>query len=67
VNDLAMIGRKKEAEELFDRLLSLRNDLGIFSEEYDQANQRLIGNTPQAFTHLTLIASAIALSAGVEY
>jgi GH15 family glucan-1,4-alpha-glucosidase len=66
VNDLALIGRKKEAEELFDRLLSLRNDLGIFSEEYDQANQRLIGNTPQAFTHLTLIASALALSDGQE-
>jgi GH15 family glucan-1,4-alpha-glucosidase len=67
VIDLAMIGRKKEAEELFDRLLSLRNDLGIFSEEYDQANQRLIGNTPQAFTHLTLIASALALSDGQEH
>jgi len=62
VNDLALIGRKKEAEELFERLLSLRNDLGIFSEEYDQEHSRLIGNTPQAFTHLTLIASALALS-----
>ena len=41
---------------------SLRNDLGLFSEEYDQVNQRLIGNFPQAFTHLTLIASAVALS-----
>ena len=62
VIDLAMIGRRKEAEELFERLLSLRNDLGIFSEEYDQVNKRLIGNVPQAFTHLTLIASAVALS-----
>ena len=57
-----MIGRADEAEELFERLLSLRNDLGLFSEEYDPANQRLIGNFPQAFTHLTLIASAKALS-----
>ncbi len=62
VIDLAMIGRKKEAEELFDRLLSLRNDLGLFSEEYDAKNGRLIGNFPQAFTHLTLIAAAKALS-----
>jgi GH15 family glucan-1,4-alpha-glucosidase len=63
VNDLALIGRRKEAEELFDRLLSLRNDLGLFSEEYDQVNRRLIGNFPQAFTHLTMIESALALSA----
>jgi GH15 family glucan-1,4-alpha-glucosidase len=62
VIDLAMIGRKKEAEELFDRLLSLRNDLGLFSEEYDAKNGRLIGNFPQAFSHLTLIAAALALS-----
>ncbi len=64
VIDLAMIGRRDEAEELFERLLSLRNDLGLFSEEYDQEHERLIGNVPQAFTHLTLIASAVALSDG---
>ncbi len=58
-----MLGRRKETEELFERLLSLRNDLGLFSEEYDQVHERLIGNSPQAFTHLTLIASAVALSA----
>ena len=62
VNDLAMLGRLEEAQALFDRLLSLRNDLGLFSEEYDQKHQRLIGNFPQAFTHLTLIASAVALT-----
>jgi len=62
VTDLAMLGRLDEAHELFDRLLSLRNDLGLFSEEYDPVNRRLIGNFPQAFTHLTLIASAIALT-----
>ena len=62
VNDLARMGRRKEAEALFDRLLALRNDLGLFSEEYDQANKQLIGNMPQAFTHLTLIRSAIELS-----
>jgi len=64
VDDLAMIGRRKEAVELFERLLSLRNDLGLFSEEYDPVNKRLIGNFPQAFTHLTLISSAKALSDG---
>jgi GH15 family glucan-1,4-alpha-glucosidase len=62
VIDLAMLGRVEEAKELFERLLSLRNDLGLFSEEYDAANERLIGNFPQAFTHLTLIAAAVALS-----
>ena len=66
VNDLALIGRRKEAEALFERLLALRNDLGLFSEEYDQPHQQLIGNMPQAFTHLTLIASAIALSASQD-
>jgi GH15 family glucan-1,4-alpha-glucosidase len=66
VNDLALMGRRTEAEELFERLLSLRNDLGLFSEEYDQEHERLIGNVPQAFTHLTLIASAIALGASRE-
>ena len=62
VIDLAMIGRRDEALQLFERLLALRNDLGIFSEEYDQEHKRLIGNVPQAFTHLTLIAAALELS-----
>jgi GH15 family glucan-1,4-alpha-glucosidase len=62
VIDLALIGRKDEAEELFDRLLTLRNDLGLLSEEYDAEHGRLIGNFPQAFSHLTLIAAALALS-----
>ena len=61
VESLAMIGRAAEARELFERLLSLRNELGLFSEEYDQGNERLIGNFPQAFTHLTLISAAVAL------
>ncbi|MCG3113785.1 MAG: glycoside hydrolase family 15 protein [Candidatus Manganitrophus sp. SB1] len=51
-------GRRKEAEALFDRLLSLRNDLGLLSEEYEPRSGRLIGNFPQAFSHLTLIQSA---------
>lgn len=62
VIDLAMLGRLEEARALFHRLLSLRNDLGLYSEEYDKAHRRLVGNFPQAFTHLTLIASAVALT-----
>jgi GH15 family glucan-1,4-alpha-glucosidase len=62
VDGLEMIGRRKEAEQLFERLLALRNDLGLFSEEYDPVNRRLIGNFPQAFTHLALISSAKRLS-----
>jgi Glycosyl hydrolases family 15 len=59
---LAMNGRVDEARGLFERLLSLGNDLGLFSEEYDVANQRLIGNLPQAFTHLTLVMAAKTLT-----
>jgi GH15 family glucan-1,4-alpha-glucosidase len=62
VIDLAMLGRLEEARKLFDRLMAFRNDLGLYSEEYDPAHRRLIGNFPQAFTHLTLIASAVALT-----
>jgi GH15 family glucan-1,4-alpha-glucosidase len=62
VTDLALLGRTREAQDLFERLLSLRNDLGLFSEEYDQQHRRLIGNFPQAFTHLTLIRAAVALT-----
>ncbi len=62
VTALAMNGRADEARELFERLLSLGNDLGLFSEEYDVAHERLIGNFPQAFTHLTLVAAAKTLA-----
>jgi GH15 family glucan-1,4-alpha-glucosidase len=47
---------------IFKRLLSLRNDVGLFSEEYHHKAGRLIGNFPQAFTHLALISSAATLS-----
>jgi GH15 family glucan-1,4-alpha-glucosidase len=52
-----MLGRNKEACQLVDRLLSLRNDLGLFSEEYDPREKRLLGNFPQAFTHVALIST----------
>jgi GH15 family glucan-1,4-alpha-glucosidase len=56
------IGRHREAEELFERLLALRNDVGLLSEEYDTRAQRLVGNFPQAFTHLALVNCALRLS-----
>jgi GH15 family glucan-1,4-alpha-glucosidase len=62
VTSLAMNGRADEARELFERLLSLGNDVGLFSEEYDVAHKRLVGNFPQAFTHLTLVAAAKTLA-----
>jgi GH15 family glucan-1,4-alpha-glucosidase len=62
VDAYAYSGRRDDAERLFERLLSLRNDLGLLSEEYDPKHARLIGNFPQAFSHLALIHSASVLS-----
>ena len=59
---LAQQGRHDEAVELYERLLSLRNDLGLISEEYDPERKRLVGNFPQAFTHLALVETAFTLS-----
>jgi GH15 family glucan-1,4-alpha-glucosidase len=59
---LAQQGRRQEAVELYERLLSLRNDLGLISEEYDPEHKRLVGNFPQAFTHLTLVETGFTLS-----
>ncbi len=62
VDCLDMIGREEEAEELFERLLALRNDVGLLSEEYDPLAGRLVGNFPQAFSHVSLVNSAFRLS-----
>ena len=59
---LHRIGRKKEARNLFERLLLVRNDLGLLSEEYDPRSKRLLGNFPQAFSHVSLINTAMILS-----
>ena len=59
-----MLGRRKDAEVLFDRLLALRNDVGLLSEEYAPASQRLVGNFPQAFSHLALVNCASNLAHG---
>ena len=61
VDAYALSGRRQEAEALFERLLSLRNDVGLLSEEYEPSLGRLIGNFPQAFSHLGLIHSASVL------
>jgi GH15 family glucan-1,4-alpha-glucosidase len=57
VDNLAMAGRRDEAEELFERLASLCNDVGLLSEEYDPVSGRMLGNFPQAFTHVSLVNS----------
>jgi GH15 family glucan-1,4-alpha-glucosidase len=62
VDNLALLGRHAEARALFERLLALRNDVGLLSEEYDPVRGRLVGNFPQAFTHVALINSARNLS-----
>ena len=62
VDNLALVGRRDDARRLFERLLDLRNDVGLLSEEYDPEKQRLMGNFPLAFTHVALINSARNLS-----
>ncbi len=57
-DNYAFVGRIKEAEELFERLLSIRNHLGLLSEEYDPKLRRQISNFPQAFSHLALVRAA---------
>jgi GH15 family glucan-1,4-alpha-glucosidase len=57
-----LIGRRDEAIALFERLLGLRNDLGLMSEEYDPEAKRLLGNFPQAFSHVALINTAAHLA-----
>jgi GH15 family glucan-1,4-alpha-glucosidase len=57
-----LLGRLEEAEKLFERLLNLRNDVGLLSEEYDPQRNRLTGNFPQAFSHVSLINTAHNLS-----
>jgi GH15 family glucan-1,4-alpha-glucosidase len=61
-DNYALMGRKDEAHEVFERLLTLRNDVGLLSEEYDPKAGRLVGNFPQAFSHVPLIDTARNLS-----
>jgi GH15 family glucan-1,4-alpha-glucosidase len=62
-DDLALMGRTNEARALFERLLGLANDVGLLSEEYDPDAGRLLGNFPQAFSHVAIVNTARVLSA----
>jgi GH15 family glucan-1,4-alpha-glucosidase len=59
---LCMLGRWEEAHQLFERLLALRNDVGLLAEEYDPLARRLLGNFPQAFSHVGLVNTAMNLA-----
>jgi GH15 family glucan-1,4-alpha-glucosidase len=61
-DNYALLGRREEARHLFERLLGLCNDVGLLSEQYDPYAQRLLGNFPQAFSHVSLINTARNLS-----
>jgi GH15 family glucan-1,4-alpha-glucosidase len=58
----ALTGRREEAEALFERLLALSNDVGLYAEEYDTRAKRMLGNFPQALTHMALVNTARLLS-----
>jgi GH15 family glucan-1,4-alpha-glucosidase len=62
VEALALAGERDDARALFERLLGLANDVGLYAEEYDPHAGRLLGNFPQAFTHLALVAAAHTLA-----
>jgi GH15 family glucan-1,4-alpha-glucosidase len=66
VDNLQLLGRTDEARALFERLIALRNDVGLLSEEYDPTSGRLLGNFPQAFTHVSLVNSASNLSSATR-
>ena len=61
IDNLALIGEIEEATQMFERMLSLRNDVGLLSEEWDVRLKRQVGNFPQALTHVGLVNSAYNL------
>jgi GH15 family glucan-1,4-alpha-glucosidase len=63
-DNLFLLGRHEEARATFERLLPIANDVGLLSEEYDVHAQRLVGNFPQAFTHVALVNTARNLTPG---
>jgi len=66
VGSLKAIGRTRDAKALFARLLRLRNDVGLLAEEYDPEHKRLVGNFPQAFSHIALVNAAFYLQTGAR-
>jgi GH15 family glucan-1,4-alpha-glucosidase len=62
VTSLWLMGRETDAKAMFERLLALRNDVGLLSEEYDPVGKRMVGNFPQALSHIALLHSAFAMS-----
>jgi GH15 family glucan-1,4-alpha-glucosidase len=66
VDAYVLSGQSEKARTLFERLLALRNDVGLLSEEYDAGQARLVGNFPQSFSHVALINSARNLSADLR-
>jgi GH15 family glucan-1,4-alpha-glucosidase len=62
VDALALCGRRDEAVRLFERVLSLANDVGLLSEQYDPRARRMLGNFPQAVSHMALVGSAEVLA-----
>jgi GH15 family glucan-1,4-alpha-glucosidase len=64
---LALTGEGDDAKALFERLLELRNDVGLLSEEWGAETGRQLGNTPQAFSHLALVNTAVALDRGTGH
>ena len=61
-DNLVLLGRLEEAKELFDRLIGLCNDVGLLAEEYDPRARRMLGNFPQAFSHVALVNTALRLA-----
>ena len=66
VDNLILVGELQEAAAMFERLLSLRNELGLLAEEYDPGLDRLVGNFPQAFSHIGLVNTALRLDAALR-
>lgn len=62
----AMQGRMQDARALFEKVLGLANDVGLLSEEYDTKHKRLVGNFPQAFSHIALVRAAMRLAGGTD-
>ena len=65
-DNLLLLGRVEEAKALFDRLIGLCNDVGLLAEEYDPRARRMLGNFPQAFSHVALVNTALRLAQAVR-